>query len=94
YSYVPSQSNCFMLDTKGPAKAAIDAMARQNVFIGRIWPAWPTYARITIGTAPEMEQFQTAWQKVMTGAVTASVGALPSCGELGKRNIARTPIRA
>jgi len=85
YSYIPSQSNCFMLDTKGPAKAAIDAMAKQNIFIGRIWPVWPTYTRITVGTAPEMEQFQAAWQKVMTGAVTASVGAVPAWGELGKR---------
>jgi histidinol-phosphate aminotransferase len=80
YSYVPSQSNCFMLDTRRPAKEVIDAMAKQNVFIGRIWPAWPTYARITIGTGPEMEQFQTAFQKVMTGAVTASVGAGRSGG--------------
>jgi histidinol-phosphate aminotransferase len=64
-------------------------MASQNIFIGRIWPVWPTYARITIGTAPEMEQFQAAWQKVMSGAVTASVGAIPSSGELGgrKRNL-------
>src|SRR5208282_1134656 len=85
YSYVPSESNCFMLDTKRPAQAAIDAMAKQNVFIGRIWPAWPTYARVTIGTASEMEQFQTAWQKVMTGAVTASVGGIPSAGELSRR---------
>src|ERR1700687_5487013 len=85
YSYVPSESNCFMISTKRPAKAAIDAMAKQNIFIGRIWPVWPTYARITIGTAPEMEQFQAAWQKVMTGAVTASVGAIPSAGELGGR---------
>src|ERR1022692_4129339 len=66
YSYVPSESNCFMLDTKRPAKAAIDALAKQNVFIGRIWPTWPTYARVTIGTASEMEQFQTAWQKMMS----------------------------
>jgi len=85
YSYIPSQSNCFMLDTKGPAKTAIYAMAKQNVYIGRIWPVWPTYARITIGTAAEMEQFQTAWQKVMTGAVTASVGAMPRRGELAVR---------
>jgi histidinol-phosphate aminotransferase len=77
YSYVPSESNCFMLDTKRPAKAAIDAMAKQNILIGRIWPVWPTYARITVGTASEMEQFQVAWQKVMSGAVTASVGAIP-----------------
>jgi histidinol-phosphate aminotransferase len=85
YSYVPSESNCFMLDTKKPAKAAIDAMAKQNVFIGRIWPAWPTYTRITIGTAPEMEQFQAAFHKVMTGAVTASVGALPNTGDLPRQ---------
>lgn len=75
YSYVPSQSNCFMLDTKRAGKEVIDAMAKQNVHIGRIWPVWPTYVRITVGTAPEMEQFQTALRKVMTGAVTASVGA-------------------
>jgi histidinol-phosphate aminotransferase len=85
YSYIPSESNCFMLDTKKPAKAAIDAMAKQKVFIGRIWPVWPTYARITIGTAPEMEEFQAAFQKVMTGAVTASVGGAPHPGELGRR---------
>jgi histidinol-phosphate aminotransferase len=78
YSYIPSEANFFMLDTKRPAKPAIDAMAKQNVFIGRIWPSMPTYTRVTIGTAPEMEQFQVAWQKVMTGAVTASVGVLPS----------------
>jgi histidinol-phosphate aminotransferase len=71
YSYVRSQSNCFMLDTKRPAKEVIDAMATQKVYIGRIWPLWPTYTRITIGTRPEMEQFQAAFKKVMSGAVTA-----------------------
>ncbi|PYX33327.1 MAG: aminotransferase [Acidobacteria bacterium] len=75
YSYIPSQSNCFMLDTKRPAKAVIDAMAAQKVFIGRIWPLWPTYSRITVGTRPEMEQFQAAFKKVMTGAVSASLAA-------------------
>ncbi len=84
-SYIPSEANFFMLDTKRPAKPAIDAMAKQKVFIGRIWPVMPTYTRITIGTASEMEQFQVAWQKVMTGAVTASVGAIPGAGELGRR---------
>lgn len=78
YSYVPSQSNCFMLDVKRPAKEVIAAMASQKVFIGRIWPAWPTYARITVGTRPEMEQFQAAFKKVMTGAVTASVAQVAS----------------
>jgi histidinol-phosphate aminotransferase len=73
YSYVPSQSNCFMLETKRPGKEVIEAMAKQNVHIGRIWPVWPTHVRITVGTAPEMDQFQSALKKVMTGAVTASL---------------------
>jgi len=82
YSYVPSQSNCFMLDTKRSAKEVIDAMASQNVHIGRIWPVWPTHVRITVGTAPEMEQFQAALKKVMTGAVTASVAPVRQDGRL------------
>ena len=73
YSYIPSQSNCFMLDVKRPAKEVIAAMAAQNVHIGRIWPVWPTCTRITVGTAAEMDQFQAALKKVMTGAVTARV---------------------
>ena len=35
YSYTPSVSNCFMLDTRRPTKEIIDAMAARNVFIGR-----------------------------------------------------------
>ncbi|MGO8985556.1 MAG: pyridoxal phosphate-dependent aminotransferase [Terriglobales bacterium] len=85
YSYIPSESNFFMLDAKHPAKSAIEALARQNVFVGRIWPSLPNYTRITVGTASEMEQFQAAWQKVMTGAVTAGVGAIPSAAASAER---------
>ncbi|MGA9544632.1 MAG: pyridoxal phosphate-dependent aminotransferase [Candidatus Sulfotelmatobacter sp.] len=67
YSYIPSVSNCFLLDTKRPAKQVIDAMAQQHVFIGRIWPIMPTCTRITVGTQEEMERFRTALQKVMQG---------------------------
>jgi histidinol-phosphate aminotransferase len=67
YSYVPSVSNCFMLDTKRPAKEVIEAMKARNVFIGRVWPAWPTHVRITVGTKSEMEKFQAAFQEVMQG---------------------------
>lgn len=73
YSYIPSESNCFLLDTKRPGKQVIDAMAQQNVFVGRIWPVMPTYVRITVGTRPEMDQFQAAFRKVMTGAVALSL---------------------
>ncbi|GAC1437802.1 MAG: pyridoxal phosphate-dependent aminotransferase [Terriglobales bacterium] len=69
YSYIRSQSNCFMLDTKREAKGVIAAMEKQNVFIGRVWPLMPTFTRITVGTAPEMQTFQAAFKKVMDGVV-------------------------
>lgn len=73
YTYIPSQSNCFLLDTKRPGKDVIDAMARHNVVIGRVWPVMPTYVRITVGTGPEMEQFQAAFKKVMDGTAVGSL---------------------
>jgi len=78
YSFVPSQSNCFMLDAKRPAKEVIAAMAAQNVFIGRPWPVWPTHVRITVGTESEMERFQQAFERVMSGAARS---ALPTARE-------------
>ena len=68
YAYIPSEANFFLLDAKRPAKQLIAAMARQNVVIGRAWPAMPTYTRITVGTGDEMGQFQQALNKVMNGA--------------------------
>jgi histidinol-phosphate aminotransferase len=73
YSYIASESNCFLLDTKRPGKEVIDAMAAQNVFIGRIWPVMPTYVRITVGTHDEMQLFQTAFQKTMRGTTAFSM---------------------
>jgi histidinol-phosphate aminotransferase len=73
YSYIPSVSNCFMLNTGRPARQAIAAMAQQNVMIGRSWPAMPTYFRITVGTREEMDRFQVAFQKMMNGTVSGSL---------------------
>jgi len=73
YSYIPSESNCFLLDTKRPGRQVIDAMAQQNVFIGRIWPIMPTCVRITVGTHDEMQRFQAALQRVMQGTTAFSL---------------------
>ena len=77
YSYIPSESNCFLLDTRRPGKEVIDAMAAQKVYIGRIWPVMPTCVRITVGTRDEMQQFQAAFQKVMKGTTAFSVRPAP-----------------
>ena len=70
YSFVPSQTNFFMLDAKRPGKEVMAAMAQKNVYVGRVWPAWPTYVRITIGTHPEMEKFQAAFHEVMNSSTS------------------------
>ena len=68
YKFIPSQTNCFMVDTGRPGKEVIAAMAEKNVYIGRVWPIMPTWVRITVGTRSEMAQFQTAWKQVMDAA--------------------------
>jgi histidinol-phosphate aminotransferase len=65
FKYVPSVSNKFMVDVKRPGKEVYDAMAKEKVYIGRIWPAWPTHVRVSIGTQEEMNKFKTAFLKVM-----------------------------
>lgn len=68
YKFTPSQSNCFMLDTKRPGKEVLAAMAQKNIYIGRVWPVWPTYVRITVGTRPEMDKFRVAYKEVMSSS--------------------------
>lgn len=65
FSYVPSKSNCFMVDVKRPGKEIITAMQKEKVFIGRVWPSWPTHVRVTVGTREEMDKFKSAFLKVM-----------------------------
>lgn len=65
YSFVPSESNCFMVDVKQPGRQFIDAMEAKKVYIGRVWPAWPTHVRVTVGTPAEMDAFKKAFKEVM-----------------------------
>ncbi len=71
YKYIPSLSNCFMIDTGRPGRQVIAALRDQDVYIGRTWPVWPTYVRVTVGTPHEMQLFQTAFEKVMTSPTSA-----------------------
>jgi histidinol-phosphate aminotransferase len=64
-TFVPSVSNCFMLDAKAPGRRLVNAMKKEKVYIGRVWPSWPTHARISIGTKEEMAKFKTALLKVI-----------------------------
>lgn len=63
--YIPSVSNKWMIDAGIPARELTWKLAAENVYIGRSWPVWPTYARVTIGTPGEMAKFQQALLKVL-----------------------------
>jgi histidinol-phosphate aminotransferase len=65
YSFVPSVSNKFMVDVKRPGQEVVKAMAAEKVYIGRVWAAWPTHVRVSVGTKEEMAKFKVAFEKVM-----------------------------
>jgi histidinol-phosphate aminotransferase len=65
FSFVPSVSNCFMVDVKRPGREIITALQKEKVYIGRVWPSWPTYVRVTVGLPDEMKKFNAAFAKVM-----------------------------
>jgi histidinol-phosphate aminotransferase len=65
FGYVPSVSNKFMVDVKRPGEEAVLALRQEKIYIGRVWPSWPTYVRVTVGTQEEMNKFKVAFLKVM-----------------------------
>ena len=65
FHYVPSVSNKFMVDVNRPGEEIILALRKEKVYIGRVWPSWPTYVRVTVGTQEEMNKFKAAFLKVM-----------------------------
>ena len=65
YKYVASVSNKFMVDTGRPGNEVVKAMQKDHVYIGRVWPVWPTYVRVSIGTREDMARFKSSFAKVM-----------------------------
>jgi len=65
YPCVPSVSNKFMVDVKRPGREVQTALMREKVYVGRVWPAWPTHVRVTVGTREEMERFKSAFTRVV-----------------------------
>ena len=61
--FVPSESNCFMMNVKRPGTEFYKQMAAQNVYVGRVWPVWPEWVRVTVGSKDDMAKFKTAFNK-------------------------------
>jgi len=66
YTVTPSESNCFMLDVRRPGAQVQAALAAKDMYVGRIWPAWPNSLRITVGTQDEMLAFRKSFKEVMS----------------------------
>jgi histidinol-phosphate/aromatic aminotransferase/cobyric acid decarboxylase-like protein len=62
--YIPSETNFFMMEVNRPGNDFAQAMAAQKVIIGRIWQAWPTKVRVTVGSAEDMSKFKAAFDEV------------------------------
>jgi histidinol-phosphate aminotransferase len=61
--FIPSQTNCFMVNVKRPGKEFFRDMAAQKVYVGRTWPVWPNWVRVTVGTQNEMSKFKEAFAR-------------------------------
>jgi histidinol-phosphate aminotransferase len=66
FTYTPSVSNNLMVDARLPTTQVIDALKKQNVYVGRPWPVWPTHVRVTIGSAADMDRFKSAFLEVVS----------------------------
>lgn len=64
-SYILSETNFFMMEVGRPGVEFAKALAEEKVFIGRVWPVWPTKVRVTVGTQDDMDKFKAAVEKVM-----------------------------
>lgn len=65
YKQIPSQANFIMFDCKRPVTPLIQAMKQRKVHVGRLFPALPTYMRLTIGKKSEMQSFIDAFKQVI-----------------------------
>lgn len=59
--FIPSETNCFMINVKRPGREFFKDMAQRKVYIGRAWPVWPNWIRVSVGTPEEMSKFRDAF---------------------------------
>ena len=55
-----------MMEVNRPGMEFAKAMADRKIYIGRVWPVWPTKVRVTVGTQEEMNKFKAAYDKVVS----------------------------
>ena len=61
--FIPSETNCFMVNVKRSWKRFFRDMAQQKVYVSRTSAAWPNWVRVTVGTRDEMAKFKQAFAR-------------------------------
>jgi histidinol-phosphate/aromatic aminotransferase/cobyric acid decarboxylase-like protein len=54
-----------MVNVRQPGRQIIDALMKEKIYVGRVWPSMPNHVRVSVGTQEEMNKFKTAFLKVM-----------------------------
>jgi histidinol-phosphate aminotransferase len=72
YTVHAADANFFMVDVRRDAKAFKLECVKHNVAIGRQFPALPNYARISVGTMPEMKKAVEVFRTVLASSASAS----------------------
>jgi len=61
---IPSCTNFVMMETGRPIRGLIDDFLKNDIEIGRAFPPMDTFARISLGTPPQMKWFWSAWDNL------------------------------
>jgi histidinol-phosphate aminotransferase len=70
YTVPAAEANFMMVDVRRDAKTFKLECVKHNVAIGRAFPAVPNYARISVGTMPEMKKAVVVFRQVLGGQVS------------------------
>jgi histidinol-phosphate aminotransferase len=72
YTVHAADANFFMVDVRRDAKAFKLECVKHGVAIGRQFPAFPNYARISVGTMPEMQKAIPVFRTVLASSTSTS----------------------
>jgi len=61
---IDSHANFVMMNVDHPADSVIEHFRKNNILIGRPFPAMNTYVRISLGTTEDMKAFWKVWDKL------------------------------
>jgi histidinol-phosphate aminotransferase len=65
--YAEPQGNFIFFDTGMPLASFTQRMQARNILVGRLFPPFDTWCRITIGTEPEVDSFLSALRASLHG---------------------------